>query len=120
MKLNLCVAFLSVYLVIVPYYNTKFIGEVYCHTIEMNAYGVEKDVRVALIFRDITGEIIDWRMHNPQMKFHRNHLMFSETGKDRVVKFKVLYKTRTIHDVEVHEREKLPDEYRRKLFPNNQ
>ena len=90
-------------------------GAVCVHSVEVNTYGPEGDKRTAILFRDSAGMVIDWRW-DKGIIISDHRAEWTERGRDRLVIFKMLKRTRTIHDVELLERQQKPRHKRPPLF----
>lgn len=90
-------------------------------TVEFNTFGEPDQVpRTAILYRDGSGEIIDWRWHRPELETQavgpQRHLaVWREMNRLFVVISRRVIYTRTLDDREVSERTRLPPERRSKL-----
>ena len=92
-------------------------GTDFVDSIEINTFGEQP--RTALIYRDTDG-IRDWRWQTeanlPTLVRPGLWLaVWNDGGKIRIVQARTVYLTRTLRDVELMERNRLPDDKRRKL-----
>lgn len=94
----------------------------YVELIEVNTFGLDPP-RTALIYRDATNAIRDWRWQNDknlpvQVRPGLWLACWNDNdGRMRVVYTRSVRFTRTKQDVELEERAKLPEYKRRRLAP---
>jgi hypothetical protein len=97
------------------------------HTAEINTYGSKGNEQTCVLFRNSAGMILDWRWWNKPSNWAAaqsardgiidgNYLLWTEATTGRIVRFKHLRYSRTLHDVELRERQIFPEHERVPIF----